>query len=72
MEIILLRISFHRPLFSLGMRHDAKEISCDPTMHIMSPKLGSGKVTWSKCSRTYLEDFLMYVASLVSLNHTSY
>jgi len=54
------------------MRHDAKEISCDPTMHIMSPKLGSGKVTWSKCSRTYLEDFLMYVASLVSLNHTSY
>jgi len=43
------------------MRHDAKEISCDPTMHIMSPKLGSGKVTWSKCSRTYLEDFLMYV-----------
>lgn len=45
-------------IFSLGMRHDAKEISCDPTMHIMSPKLGSGKVTWSKCSRTYLEDFL--------------
>ncbi|KMY95877.1 A disintegrin and metalloproteinase with thrombospondin motifs 16 [Drosophila simulans] len=44
---------------NLGMRHDAKEISCDPTMHIMSPKLGSGKVTWSKCSRTYLEDFLM-------------
>ncbi|KAH8401413.1 hypothetical protein KR009_005346 [Drosophila setifemur] len=43
---------------NLGMRHDAKEISCDPTMHIMSPKLGSGKVTWSKCSRTYLEDFL--------------
>ncbi|XP_020818018.1 A disintegrin and metalloproteinase with thrombospondin motifs 16 [Drosophila serrata] len=44
---------------NLGMRHDAKEISCDPTMHIMSPKLGSGKVTWSKCSRTYLEDFLL-------------
>ncbi|XP_017054391.1 uncharacterized protein LOC108096942 [Drosophila ficusphila] len=44
---------------NLGMRHDAKEISCDPTMHIMSPKLGSGKVTWSKCSRTYLEDFLV-------------
>ncbi|EDV37612.1 uncharacterized protein Dana_GF13538 [Drosophila ananassae] len=43
---------------NLGMRHDAEEISCDPTMHIMSPKLGSGKVTWSKCSRTFLEDFL--------------
>ncbi|KAH8305999.1 hypothetical protein KR018_009807, partial [Drosophila ironensis] len=43
---------------NLGMRHDAKEISCDPTMHIMSPKLGTGKVTWSKCSRTFLEDFL--------------
>ncbi|EDW31931.1 GL11380 [Drosophila persimilis] len=44
---------------NLGMRHDTKENSCDPTMHIMSPKLGSGKVTWSKCSRTYLEDFLL-------------
>ncbi|XP_022227613.2 A disintegrin and metalloproteinase with thrombospondin motifs 16 [Drosophila obscura] len=44
---------------NLGMRHDTKENSCDPSMHIMSPKLGSGKVTWSKCSRTYLEDFLL-------------
>ncbi|SPP72825.1 blast:A disintegrin and metalloproteinase with thrombospondin motifs 16 [Drosophila guanche] len=43
---------------NLGMRHDTKENSCDPTMHIMSPKLGSGKVTWSKCSRTSLENFL--------------
>ncbi|KAH8407513.1 hypothetical protein KR222_004682, partial [Zaprionus bogoriensis] len=43
---------------NLGMRHDTKENSCDPSLHIMSPTLGSGKITWSKCSRTYLEEFL--------------
>ncbi|XP_062131413.1 A disintegrin and metalloproteinase with thrombospondin motifs 16 isoform X1 [Drosophila sulfurigaster albostrigata] len=43
---------------NLGMRHDTKESSCDPSLHIMSPTLGSGKITWSKCSRTYLEEFL--------------
>ncbi|KRF79996.1 uncharacterized protein Dvir_GJ22051, isoform E [Drosophila virilis] len=43
---------------NLGMRHDSKENSCDPSLHIMSPTLGSGKITWSKCSRTYLEEFL--------------
>lgn len=45
-------------LCSLGMRHDTKENSCDPSLHIMSPTLGSGKITWSKCSRTYLDEFL--------------
>ncbi|XP_017868693.1 PREDICTED: A disintegrin and metalloproteinase with thrombospondin motifs 16 [Drosophila arizonae] len=43
---------------NLGMRHDSKENNCDPSLHIMSPTLGSGKITWSKCSRGYLEDFL--------------
>ncbi|XP_030381356.1 A disintegrin and metalloproteinase with thrombospondin motifs 16 [Scaptodrosophila lebanonensis] len=43
---------------NLGMRHDTKEINCDPSLHIMSPTLGSGKNTWSECSRDYLEKFL--------------
>ncbi|XP_034477195.1 A disintegrin and metalloproteinase with thrombospondin motifs 16 [Drosophila innubila] len=43
---------------NLGMRHDTNDNSCDPSLHIMSPTLGSGKITWSKCSRTYLEEFL--------------
>ncbi|XP_032591053.2 A disintegrin and metalloproteinase with thrombospondin motifs adt-1 isoform X2 [Drosophila grimshawi] len=43
---------------NLGMRHDTKDNSCDPSLHIMSPTLGSGKITWSKCSRTYLDEFL--------------
>ncbi|KAM8711219.1 hypothetical protein ACLKA7_000369 [Drosophila subpalustris] len=43
---------------NLGMRHDTVDNSCDPSLHIMSPTLGSGKITWSKCSRTYLEEFL--------------
>ncbi|XP_037887566.1 A disintegrin and metalloproteinase with thrombospondin motifs 16 isoform X1 [Glossina fuscipes] len=43
---------------NLGMRHDTSDNSCDPTLHIMSPTLGSGKTTWSKCSRTYLNTFL--------------
>ncbi|XP_068145520.1 A disintegrin and metalloproteinase with thrombospondin motifs 18 isoform X1 [Drosophila tropicalis] len=43
---------------NLGLRHDSQENQCDSTMHIMSPTLGRGKVTWSKCSRDYLEQFL--------------
>ncbi|XP_067632659.1 uncharacterized protein stl [Eurosta solidaginis] len=44
---------------NLGMRHDtANERNCDPTRYIMSPTLGSGKTTWSDCSRDYLEKFL--------------
>ena len=40
------------------MRHDAADNECDPTHHIMSPTLGSGKITWSKCSKRYLDMFL--------------
>ncbi|XP_011178053.1 uncharacterized protein LOC105209376 [Zeugodacus cucurbitae] len=44
---------------NLGMRHDTiNERNCDPTRYIMSPTLGSGKTTWSDCSRDYLETFL--------------
>ncbi|CAD7015110.1 unnamed protein product [Ceratitis capitata] len=44
---------------NLGMRHDTvSERNCDPTRYIMSPTLGSGKTTWSDCSRDYLEKFL--------------
>lgn len=44
--------------FSLGMRHDTAENNCDPHLFIMSQTLGSGKTTWSSCSRDYLEKFL--------------
>ncbi|XP_055379928.1 uncharacterized protein LOC129611040 [Condylostylus longicornis] len=43
---------------NLGMRHDTSENNCDPSLYIMSPTLGSGKITWSKCSRNYLQAFL--------------
>ena len=45
---------------NLGMRHDGREASnsCSPGSHIMSPTLGSGKITWSECSRAYLRRFL--------------
>jgi thrombospondin motif-containing protein 18 len=45
---------------NLGMRHDGPQADndCDPTSHIMSPTLGSGKITWSPCSRKYLDMFL--------------
>ncbi len=45
---------------NLGMRHDGPqaENNCDPTSHIMSPTLGSGKITWSPCSKKYLDLFL--------------
>ncbi|XP_075165715.1 ADAMTS metallopeptidase stall [Haematobia irritans] len=43
---------------NLGMRHDSSENGCEPTSHIMSPTLGSGKITWSKCSRESLNVFL--------------
>lgn len=44
--------------FSLGMRHDSSESNCDPSLYIMSPTLGSGKITWSQCSANYLNNFL--------------
>ncbi|XP_050443117.1 A disintegrin and metalloproteinase with thrombospondin motifs adt-1-like isoform X2 [Adelges cooleyi] len=45
---------------NLGMRHDgaASDNDCDSTSYIMSPTLGSGKITWSTCSHKYLEKFL--------------
>ncbi|XP_063229132.1 A disintegrin and metalloproteinase with thrombospondin motifs adt-1 [Bacillus rossius redtenbacheri] len=45
---------------NLGMRHDGPlaDNDCDPSSFIMSPTLGSGKITWSPCSRRYLERFL--------------
>ena len=47
-------------MFSLGMRHDGKEAgnSCSSGSFIMSPTLGSGKISWSPCSRAYLHRFL--------------
>ncbi|XP_065207544.1 A disintegrin and metalloproteinase with thrombospondin motifs adt-1-like [Planococcus citri] len=45
---------------NLGMRHDgpSADNNCDPTSFIMSPTLGSGKITWSTCSKQYLQQFL--------------
>ncbi|XP_037036544.1 A disintegrin and metalloproteinase with thrombospondin motifs adt-1 [Bradysia coprophila] len=43
---------------NLGMRHDTPENNCDPSLYIMSPTLGSGKITWSRCSQNYLTAFL--------------
>ncbi|XP_049778621.1 A disintegrin and metalloproteinase with thrombospondin motifs adt-1-like [Schistocerca cancellata] len=45
---------------NLGMRHDGPlaDNDCDPGSYIMSPTLGSGKITWSPCSQRYLEAFL--------------
>uniref|UniRef100_A0A336KUH1 CSON014126 protein n=1 Tax=Culicoides sonorensis TaxID=179676 RepID=A0A336KUH1_CULSO len=43
---------------NLGMRHDSSESNCDPSLYIMSPTLGSGKITWSQCSANYLNNFL--------------
>ena len=45
----------------LGMRHDGRSDlnECDPGAYLMSPTLGSGKNSWSTCSRSYLSEFLM-------------
>ena len=42
------------------MRHDGPDAgnSCSPGRFIMSPTLGSGKISWSSCSRAYLHRFL--------------
>ena len=42
------------------MRHDGADAgnSCSPGRFIMSPTLGSGKISWSSCSRAYLHRFL--------------
>ncbi|KRT81533.1 hypothetical protein AMK59_6092, partial [Oryctes borbonicus] len=41
------------------------------TSYIMSPTLGSGKITWSSCSRRYLEKFLDTIQSRCLLDHGS-
>jgi hypothetical protein len=43
---------------NVGMRHDNLDNGCDPSSFIMSPTLGSGKTTWSQCSKKYLDAFL--------------
>ena len=42
------------------MRHDGPDAgnSCSPGSYIMSPTLGSGKISWSPCSKAYLQRFL--------------
>ncbi|XP_045777197.1 A disintegrin and metalloproteinase with thrombospondin motifs adt-1-like [Maniola jurtina] len=56
---------------NLGMRHDGPlaDNGCDPTAYIMSPTLGSGKITWSQCSRNYLQKFLDTSQSRCLLDH---
>ncbi|XP_012252823.3 A disintegrin and metalloproteinase with thrombospondin motifs adt-1-like [Athalia rosae] len=58
---------------NLGMRHDGStsDNQCDPTSYIMSPTLGSGKITWSPCSRNYLQRFLQTSQSRCLLDHGS-
>lgn len=58
---------------NLGMRHDGPiaDNDCDPTSYIMSPTLGSGKITWSPCSKRYLQKFLDTTQSRCLLDHGS-
>ncbi|XP_068083520.1 A disintegrin and metalloproteinase with thrombospondin motifs adt-1 [Anabrus simplex] len=58
---------------NLGMRHDGPlaDNECDPGSYIMSPTLGSGKITWSSCSRRYLEVFLGTSQSRCLLDHST-
>ncbi|XP_068894503.1 A disintegrin and metalloproteinase with thrombospondin motifs adt-1-like isoform X3 [Tenebrio molitor] len=58
---------------NLGMRHDGPlaDNDCDPASYIMSPTLGSGKITWSACSRRYLQKFLDTPQSRCLLDHGS-
>ncbi|KAH1007972.1 hypothetical protein HUJ04_005135 [Dendroctonus ponderosae] len=58
---------------NLGMRHDGPlaDNDCDPSSYIMSPTLGSGKITWSACSKRYLQKFLDTPQSRCLLDHGS-
>ncbi|CAG9762316.1 unnamed protein product [Ceutorhynchus assimilis] len=58
---------------NLGMRHDGPlaDNDCDPSSYIMSPTLGSGKITWSTCSKRYLQKFLDTPQSRCLLDHGS-
>ncbi|VVC96184.1 unnamed protein product [Leptidea sinapis] len=56
---------------NLGMRHDGPlaDNGCDPSAYLMSPTLGSGKITWSQCSRNYLQKFLDTSQARCLLDH---
>lgn len=41
---------------SLGIMHDGQKNKCDPNSFIMSERTGAGKVHWSKCSNSYLNE----------------
>ncbi|RZF44627.1 hypothetical protein LSTR_LSTR000579 [Laodelphax striatellus] len=58
---------------NLGMRHDGPlaENNCDPASYLMSPTLGSGKITWSACSKRYLEQFLRTSQSRCLMDHST-
>uniref|UniRef100_A0A8D8WU53 A disintegrin and metalloproteinase with thrombospondin motifs 18 n=2 Tax=Cacopsylla melanoneura TaxID=428564 RepID=A0A8D8WU53_9HEMI len=58
---------------NLGMRHDGPQAgnTCDPSSYLMSPTLGSGKITWSSCSRQYLHKFLQSSQSQCLLDNAS-
>ncbi|OQV20166.1 A disintegrin and metalloproteinase with thrombospondin motifs 16 [Hypsibius exemplaris] len=53
----------HEMGHSLTMQHDGQAgISgngCDAQRYLMSPSTGRGKTTWSTCSRSYLDAFLV-------------
>nr|XP_018902528.1 PREDICTED: A disintegrin and metalloproteinase with thrombospondin motifs 16-like [Bemisia tabaci] len=58
---------------NLGMRHDGPMANnnCDPGSYLMSPTLGSGKITWSTCSRHYLHHFLQSPQSHCLMDQSS-
>lgn len=41
---------------SLGIMHDGQRNTCDPNGFIMSERTGAGKVHWSRCSNSYLNE----------------
>ena len=54
-------VAGHEMGHSLGMEHDGPQDdnSCNKDDFVMSPTLGPGKTTWSDCSKTYLDKFVL-------------